>query len=117
MRAAALLLAALSTGTVAQPPAPQPVFHLAIAAGKVAGDRVLRVRQGATVEIHLASDAPGEAHLHGYRLAAKLAPGRDARWRFIAHASGRFRIEWHRAAGAEAHSHGPPLASLEVLPP
>lgn len=120
MRAAACLMAALTASASASaqaPPAPS-TFALAIVAGRVPqGQHVLRVRQGAQMEVRLTSDAPGEAHLHGYRLAARLAPGRESVWRFTAHASGRFRVEWHPAGQADSHSHGPPLATLEVLPP
>lgn len=78
---------------------------------------VLRVPQGAAVTVRITSDSPGEAHLHAYRLVAKAGPGREAQWRFVAHASGRFRIEWHAQGSGASHSHGPALATLEVMPP
>lgn len=67
--------------------------------------------------VRISSDAEGEAHLHAYRLSAKVGPGREATWRFVARAAGRFRIEWHASGEATSHTHGPPLATLEVMPP
>jgi FtsP/CotA-like multicopper oxidase with cupredoxin domain len=94
-------------------------FALDIVRGAVAADqRVLRVEKGDAVRLRVTSDAPGELHLHGYRLEVKLAPGAPAELAFTAHATGRYPFEWH-AAGAAAKPgahHGPPLAALEVRP-
>ena len=94
-------------------------LELAIARGTLAAEqRLLRVNKGDAVRLRVTSDAPGEIHLHGYRLEAKLAPGVPAEIAFQAHATGRFRLEWH-PAGETAKSgshHGPPPAILEVRP-
>ena len=94
-------------------------FSLAITDGKVpVAERVLKVTKGDQVRITVTSNAAGVLHLHGYRLEAKLAPGRPADLSFRAHATGRYPLEWHGAGSAAqggAH-HGPPMAALEVHP-
>jgi hypothetical protein len=94
-------------------------FDLAVAVQSNRGDapRVLRVLEGDAVRLRIRSDSAGEVHLHGYRLAARVLPGTAAELAFTAHATGRFRIEWHAGSGTPAPSHhAPPLAILEVRP-
>lgn len=94
-------------------------FDLTISRGALpAEQRVLRVNKGDTVRLHLTSDAPGEIHLHGYRLATKLTPGVPGEIVFKAYATGRYRLEWHPAGetGKSGGHHGPSLATLEVRP-
>ena len=99
--------------------APEKSFDLTIVRGAVSADqRVLKVEKGDAVRVRVTSDAPGELHLHGYRLAAQLAPGTPAELAFTAYATGRYPFEWHGAGAAAkpgAH-HGPPLAAIEVRP-
>ena len=78
--------------------------------------RVLQVHKDDAVRLRVTSEAPGEIHLHAYRLDAKVAPGAPAGLNFKARATGRFRIEWHPAGGTKGDHHGPPLAFLEVRP-
>ena len=86
-------------------------------AGPVA-TRVFRVHENDVVRLRVTSGVPGEAHLHAYRLHAKVASGHPGDLNFTARATGRFRIEWHRAAatGSTSDHHAPPLATLEVWP-
>lgn len=112
-----LCLIAITAPLAAESPA--KTFHLTISRGILPADqRVLRVTQGNAVQLRLTSDAEGEIHLHGYRLEAKVAPGTPAQLGFKAHATGRYRIEFHRAGetGKTGDHHGPPLATLEVRP-
>ena len=94
-------------------------FALDIARGSVpAAQRLMKVEKGDAVTLTIASDAVGELHLHGYRLATKVAPGEPAQISFTAYATGRYPLEWHAvgvAAKPGAH-HGPPLSALEVRP-
>ena len=98
----------------------EKVFSLDITAGKTpAAQQVIRVEKNDLVKLRISSDAAGEVHLHAYRQDIKLVPGTPGEIGFKAHATGRFRIEWHAAtvknAKAGAH-HAPPLAMLEVRP-
>ena len=99
--------------------APEKSFDLTIVRGTVSVDqRALKVEQGDAVRLRVTSDASGELHLHGYRLAAQLTPGTPAELAFKAYATGRYPFEWHGAGAAAkpgAH-HGPPLAAIEVRP-
>ena len=112
------LLAATAAGSLAAEP-PEKTFSLSIVGGAVpAEQRVLRVEKGDAVRLRLTSDAPGEIHLHGYRLEAKLAPGKPLELAFKAYATGRYPFEWHGAGDAAktGSHHGPPLAAIEVRP-
>lgn len=72
-------------------------FSVAINQRRVeAAMRVLRVSQGDTVEITIASDEEAELHLHGYDILVSLEPGKPAILRFEAKFAGRFAIEAHR---------------------
>lgn len=96
--------------------AAEHAFELALAGGRVVPARTLRVQKDDTVVVRFTSDQSGEVHLHGYKLAAKVAPGSPGEWRFRAHATGRYRLEWHGEGDKASHHHGPPLATLDVLP-
>jgi hypothetical protein len=107
--------AAMAAAPVAPPIAS---FDIAIGDGATAAEpQRLRVRQGDAVHIRLTSDQAGEAHLHGYRLVARVAPGSPAQWEFTARASGRYRLEWHPDADTKGGGrHGPSFATLDVAP-
>jgi hypothetical protein len=110
--------ACIATGALAAETA-EKTYTLTIAHGTLPADqRVIKVEKGDALRVHITSDAPGELHLHGYRLAAQLVPGQAAELAFKAFATGRYPFEWHGAdktAGTGAHR-GPPLATLEVRP-
>ena len=118
---------AANAADAAESVAAEKVFALDITAGKTpAAQQAIRVQKNDPVKLRIKSDTAGEVHLHAYRQDIKLAPGTPAEISFKAHATGRFRIEWHGAAGTEikpakaatstgAH-HAPPLAVLEVRP-
>lgn len=114
-----LVCAALAPGAARAADAPQKIFNLDITRGAVAApQRLHKVEKGDALKLRVTSDAPGEVHLHGYRLSAKLAPGQAAELSFKAYATGRYPFEWHAAgetAGTKSHR-GPPLATLEVQP-
>jgi heme/copper-type cytochrome/quinol oxidase subunit 2 len=113
-----IALCLFAASTQAAGPA-EKSYELAISGGQVAKEqRVIRVDKGTPVKLRMTSDAAGSLHLHAYKLEAHLAPGTPAELAFNARATGRFRFEWH-ADNAEAKSgdhHGPPLATLEVMP-
>ena len=97
----------------------QRTFDLNLIGNSVAApQRLLRVDKGETVHLRLTSDTPGDLHLHGYQLAAKLVPGKTATLSFQAYASGRYPFEWHATGDARKNirHHAPPLAALDVQP-
>ncbi len=112
----------------ATPGAAEKIFAIDITAGKTPpAQQVIRVEKNDLVKLRISSDTAGDVHLHAYRKDVKLVPGTSAEISFKAHATGRFRIEWHAVADkntkgdtksdakASAH-HAPPLAILEVRP-
>ena len=114
------IFAAIVVGCADAAEAPQKFFELTIARGSVPPtQRLIKVEKGDALNLRITSDAPGELHLHGYRLAAKLVPGRPAELTFTAYATGRYPFEWHAAGEASAngaHRRSAPLATLEVQP-
>jgi hypothetical protein len=114
-----LLFCLIATAAAFAADSAQKTFSLTISQGTLpAQQRVLRVEKDDMVQMRVASDAPGELHLHGYRLEMKISPGTASEVSFKAHATGRYRIEWHPAgeAAKKGDRHGPPLATLEVQP-
>lgn len=114
-----LILIAITAANALAADAPEKIFNLTIVRGALpAEQRVLRVDKGDAVRVRVTSDTPGELHLHGYRLEAKLTPGTRAQLAFTAYATGRYPFEWHSAGGAAqtGSHHGPAFATLEVRP-
>lgn len=108
---------AMSTADAAEPAA--KTFELAISGGSVAKEqRLLRVDKGTAVQLRASSDTAGSLHLHAYKLEVQLKPGTPAELAFTARATGRFRFEWHpdKTTAKSGGHHGPPLATLEVMP-
>lgn len=114
----ALLLCCLAMFSAQAAEPARQSFELTITGNAVpASQRVLRVLKGDAVVLRVTSDAAGEIHIHGYRQDTKLATAGAAELRFMAHATGRYRIEWHPAVkGRKADHHGSALATLEVRP-
>ena len=84
-------------------------------AGKlIDGPRVLRVKEGDTLELTWRSAQAAEIHLHGYNILINVPAGGSAEMRVDAKATGRFPITLHGLEGG-GHSHKP-LAYLEVHP-
>ena len=100
-------------------------FTLHLINGKVAPmESLIRVTQGDSVEINVQSDFPGELHLHAYRLKLLISDNKTHPLSLKARASGKFEFEWHPQQNHSSEGqqpdnpahHGPPLASLEVMP-
>jgi hypothetical protein len=100
----------------------QPVLHeLRLVDGMLpAEQRLITALKGDTLRLRASSNTAGELHLHAYRLRLALQAGQPAELAFTAHATGRFRFEWHAAqtsgAAPPADHHAAPLAVLEVRP-
>lgn len=95
---------------LAQSAAPAPVrqIDIVLADGRASGADltvpargapVLRLVQGAAVELRVASDRDAVLHLHGYRIETRAMPGAPAVMVFTARAAGRFPVETHAANG------------------
>ena len=117
LAAGALALVAGASFERASRAADERSFRLVVVAqAPKAAPEIFTVRKGDAVRIELVSDAPVEVHLHGYSLSAKPGPDRPAEFRFVAHATGRFPIQVHRAGEDGAHRHAPSAAYLDVRP-
>ena len=113
------LLCLVATTAAGAADSSDKTFDVTIVRGAIpAEQRMLRVTKGDTVRLRVTSDAPGEIHLHGYRLETKLKPGVPGEIVFKAYATGRYRLEWHPAGetSKSGSHHGPPPATLEVRP-
>lgn len=72
-------------------------YRIRVRAGQRVGPvKKIKLRKGerVRVEVH-GSGSPDEAHLHGYNLTRRLAPGRPARFSFLARLEGIFELELH----------------------
>ena len=131
MRAAALAWASLVAGFAgglahaqAAAPASAPtaaVHELQLVDGLLPpAQRLVTARKGDALRLRVSSSTAGELHLHAYRLSLALQRGQTAELAFTAHATGRFRLEWHAAKTPvdtpRADHHAAPLAVLEVRP-
>jgi hypothetical protein len=102
--------------------AAETTFDLAIVDGKVAKEkRLIKVHKGDLVRLRLTSNLAGDVHLHAFRLQTKVGPDKLGELAFKAHATGKFRFEWHETklqgkAPTEGGHHAEPLATLEVRP-
>jgi hypothetical protein len=94
-----------------------------IADGRLAKDqRVLKIQKGDMVHLTVSSAQPGVLHLHAYRLVIPVSKEPPSKKSFQAHASGKFRFEWHAKTEGkgktanDGNHHAEPLATLEVRP-
>ena len=113
---AVALIGALASAGAPAAAAEERSFRLAIAATAPAEAPVFAVRRGDIVAITVESALSGDVHLHGYNREARLAAGGTVSWRFTAHATGRYPIEFHGPGEAAGHRHGRARAYLEVRP-
>lgn len=75
---------------------PDELFEFTIAGGAASPPlERATVAQGSLVRIVITSDIPDEVHLHGYDLAADLAPGEPGVIEFVADQAGLFELETH----------------------
>lgn len=59
------------------------------------GVATVTVKSGQQVRITVVADSPHELHLHGYDIPRDAAPGRPARFSFVADIEGIFELESH----------------------
>jgi hypothetical protein len=81
------------TTTTAEPSGPVKV-RITYRDGKLSGDTgTVPIEKGADVQLMVRADVEDEVHLHGYDLAAEVAPGHQARINFKADDAGKFIAE------------------------
>ena len=82
--------------TTPPPPGTTVTLTLTMKGGKpVGGRKHWKVAKGKRVMIVVGSDRADRVHLHGYDVAADVAPGKAARLSFKATIPGRFELESH----------------------
>ena len=89
--------------------AAEPIrISIAIKNRKVdAGQRLVRISQGDTLELAFSSDEAAELHLHGYDQLVAVEPSKRALLRVEAKIAGRFSLEAHsfgKSAGRRKHT-------------
>lgn len=73
-------------------------IEVQVTGGRVSGDTGrVRVAPGEHVTLVVTSDTADGVHVHGYDLAAELAPGEPAEIEFDATVPGVFEVELHEA--------------------
>lgn len=91
-------------------------FDLALQAGQLPKDqRIIKVKQGDSVELRWTSDQPARLHLHGYDIEVEVKPGEPAVTTLKARIAGRFSVEKLRDKPS-GHHHGGKILYLEVHP-
>ena len=70
----------------------------------------IQVKQNENVTLNLVTDRPGSFHIHGYDLEQDATVGGVTEFRFVANATGRFRITFHGAASPE-----PSMAEMDGM--
>jgi hypothetical protein len=80
--------------TTEEEPAGPITIRIAYKGGKLSGDTgTVRIPKGEKVRLIVRADIEEEVHLHGYDLAAEVAPGHPARINFEADQRGKFIAE------------------------
>ena len=77
--------------------------------------RVIRAKQGDSVEIAFTADEAVELHLHGYDISRRVAPGKPADMKFQAKLAGRFPLEAHASPGRDTPEGGAKRRHVTLL--
>lgn len=116
-RSAIVYALLLMVGFAATAAAEEVNFDLKIDQGRVPPNmRIIRVKQGDTVNLRWASDGLVVLHLHGYDIEQTVRPGAVAEMKFTARAAGRFAILRGVPKSGGGHTHEAPIVTLEVRP-
>jgi len=112
-----IVLLMVASGALVGATAAELTFDIKVEHGRVAeAARLIRVKQGDVVKLHVTSDRPLVVHLHGYDIEKRVTPGAATELAFTAHATGRFPLHVHGEAGG-AHGHDDEaLVNVEVYP-
>jgi len=89
---------------------------------------VIKLRQGDTFTINLTSDVAGGFHIHGYEILNDVETEKSLSFTFLANATGKYDMVFHRFTGEGHQDHGDMvkddehgdmkivLGSIEVFP-
>ena len=67
---------------------------------------VIKLRQGDTLTINLTSEIPGGFHIHGYDILNDVDTDTTINFSFVANATGKYEMVFHRFMGNEHGEHG-----------
>jgi ferric-dicitrate binding protein FerR (iron transport regulator) len=91
-------------------------FDLALKAGELPKEqRLVRVKQGDSIELRWTSDQPIRLHLHGYDVTIAVQPGEATTTALNARIPGRFSVDKLQDKPG-GHQHGGKVLYLEVHP-
>ena len=80
---------------------PAAADEIVLRGGKPEGGvQRIEAEKGDTVRLLVSSNEADELHLHGYDITRQAAPGKPARFRFVAKVEGVFELESHTAEDA-----------------
>jgi len=82
-------------------------------------NNVIKLRQGDTLTINLTSEVKGGFHIHGYNILNDVEIGKLVTFTFIADATGKYAMVFHRFMDEDHTDHADmeiALGSVEVFP-
>jgi hypothetical protein len=81
-----------------KPEQAKPVTIVVEGGQPAGGVQDLEYTSGDEVQFQVQSDAPAEVHVHGYDIMKDVAPGKDAKFDFVADIDGGFEVELEETA-------------------
>lgn len=79
-------------------------------------DRLIPVKQGDRVNIHITADEPMAVFLHGYDVEVRVKPGTGSDMQFTADVAGRFALMIHSLGEDEGNRIEILLGLVDILP-
>ena len=73
--------------------------------GDILQPKDIKVKHKQDVTINIKSDVDGTFHIHGYNLEKELKSGQNSEIRFLADATGRFPLGFHKAESSSKDDH------------
>ena len=71
---------------------------------------VIKLRQGDTFTINLTSEVAGGFHIHGYDILNEVEADKSLTFTFVANATGKYDMVFHRFMGEKHQDHQSPTA-------
>ena len=79
-------------------------------------NNVITLRQGDTFTINLTSEVEGSVHIHGYDILNDVETEKSLTFTFVANATGKYDMVFHRFMGEDHGDMEIILGSIEVFP-